>query len=539
MDSLSFPRPTDRRRRAVPAVLAVLAVLVLYLLPLAGQPLMTNPNELVRLELAVALAEAGTVDLEGPAHVYGLSEDVARQHGRILADKAPGLSLAAVPVVWLAAPLLPRAPGASLPAYWPLRHLATGLLVAVGTIAGAALIARRVGTTDGADWRPLFVLAALATPLWTYGTVFFGHAPAAALVAVAWLLLVGTGSDEPPRGLRAAVGGLAAGFAVVTEYPTAILLGVIVVTLVVRRTPARHLLLTGAAIVVSLVPGAIYHQIAFGAPWLTGYAFKADVGFADIHSTGLSGVAWPTANALWGVLGSASRGLFFYSPVLLLAPVGLAVMVRRRGWREAAPTIVATLAYVAFAAGFVDWRAGWCAAARHLVPVVPLLLVPTLVAAVAAARRPGFAMVVAALAAVSVARTLLTVVLTPFFPPEFDRPLTQLVIPSLSDGAAAPTLVGALAVPAAAVWAAVGVGLLATVAWAAARLAPDASRWSAGVASVALVVQLAWFTVAAGTVEPGLEKLRLRVLAGLGQPAAATVTGAGTPDPSPVTTEPG
>jgi len=34
-----------------------------------------------------------------------------------------------------------------------------------------------------------------------------------------------------------------------------------------------------------------------------------------------------------------------------------------------------------FAAGFVDWTAGWCAAARHLVPVVPLAAAVALLAA--------------------------------------------------------------------------------------------------------------------------------------------------------------
>ncbi|HSN56221.1 MAG TPA: hypothetical protein VLT32_16255, partial [Candidatus Sulfomarinibacteraceae bacterium] len=92
--SPSQPAPDAAGRWWRGAAIAALAVALLA--PLAGAPPVANPNELVRVELAVALAVDGTVDLEAPALVYGLSEDVARHDGRVLADKAPGLSLMAV-----------------------------------------------------------------------------------------------------------------------------------------------------------------------------------------------------------------------------------------------------------------------------------------------------------------------------------------------------------------------------------------------------------------------------------------------------------
>ncbi|MGD8440727.1 MAG: hypothetical protein PVG53_09335, partial [Holophagae bacterium] len=513
--------PSGARRG--PALLLVATALAVYLLPLAGRPPATNPNELVRVELAVAMAELGTVDIDRPARVYGLSEDVARRNGRLLADKAPGLSIAAVPIVWIATPLLPAQDGTALPSYWPLRHVATGVAVAFVTVLAAVFLGAAVGSATATDWRPLFLLAAFATPLWTYGTVFFGHAPAAALITVAWILLIGAGgrTDCRPRRGGALIGGLAAGAAIATEYPTGILVAVILGTLVARRTPSRLVLLVAAGIAAGLLPVALYHHVAFGAPWLTGYAFKADEGFRTIHATGVAGVGWPTVGALWGVLGSAARGLFFYAPILLTAPVGLVLLARRFGSRVILPLITAALGYFGFAAGFVDWQAGWCAAARHLTPVVPVLLIPVLTAASAARRSPTWSALVAVLAAVSVVRVALTVVLTPFFPPEFSHPLTQLVVPSLAQGFAAPTVIGiVLGWPSWAVWLGLAALLVGGVGWAATRLAHDGARWLWLVATVALVGQLTWFVVQGRQPNPGLEGFRRQVLSGLGHPVS-------------------
>jgi hypothetical protein len=349
------------------------------------------------------------------------------------------------------------------------------------------------------------------------------------LVTAAWLLLLGRPGSRQLLSDRAALaGGLSAGLAVTTEYPTALLGAVILAVLVARRTPRRQLALTGLGLAAGVLPALLYHQIAFGTPWLTGYAFKADPVFRTIHSTGLGGVAPPTAEALWGVLGSPARGLFAYSPLLLLAPIGLVIIGRRHGWRAAAPMLVAAVVYIAFAAGFVDWQAGWGAAARHLVPLVPLLAIPSLTAAAELARRPWSLLLLVVLATTSAVHALLTLTLTPFFPPTFSRPLSQLVLPSLLDGAWAPTLPGSLwGLPDGPVWWAVAAAVLLLVAWSLARLS---HRPLAGVAAAVLLAgaaQIGWLTISSGESDPGLEAVRARVLADLGHAEAATRVVAG------------
>jgi len=516
------PRESPHRRRAI-VVPVVCAIVGLYLLPAAGHPPTTNPNELVRLELAVAMAMWTTVEIEDPARAYGLSEDVAVRNGRVLADKAPGLSLAAIPVVWVSRVVLPLIPDTDLPQYWPLRHFTTGLLVALGAALCCVFVAAGIPIFQPHDWVPLALIAALSTPLWTYGTVFFGHAPAAVLIAVAWLLLLRPFSEvSPNQNQTAFLGGVSAGFAVATEYPTVLLAAVVFATLLARRTPWRQLALASFGFAVGLLPVLIYHQVAFGSPWLTGYAFKADPGFQQIHTSGLSGVSLPTLEAFRGVLIGASRGLIFYSPVLLLAPVGLWIMGRRYGLRDAAPLAAAAVLYITFAAGFVDWQAGWCAAARHLVPVIPLLVIPTMVAMSAMAKQRSTLLLLTFMATLSAWRILLSIAVSPFFPPEFSHPLSQFVLPSLRNGVAAPNLVSSITgISAITVWiAAIGM-TTALLVWSLDRMRSGSRAWIAAIAALTIAGQLAWFSWMNPPSNPHNEAIRAQLLAGLGHVEAA------------------
>jgi hypothetical protein len=502
----------------------LLVIVGLYVLPLAGAPPATNPNELARIELSVAMATGTGPDIGPVAAVYGLSEDVARSGGRIYSDKAPGLSLLAAPVTVILGPLLPPVPDTDLPAFWPLRHLLTLFLVALPT-AGLAFVI--VACLPGADPRRhsgLAVIIALATPLWAYATVFFGHAPAAVLVTVAWALLLRPGAVErPPHRLHALLGGVAAGFAVTIEYPTVLLATVIFGALIARRTPLSTLGWAAAGTIVGLVPALSYHQLAFGAPWLTGYAFKAHSGFQAIHARGVFGVSLPNLEALWGVLFSARRGLFFFSPILLLAPLGLWQMVRQRGFRDVAPLAVAITTYVFFAAGFVDWEAGWCAAARHLVPIVPLLAIPVLYALVNLGTGWWWNSLGAVLIAFSGVNGTLCIALTPFFPPQFTSPLAQLVLPSLNDGVGLHNIVSAFTgLPPIYVVIGIIAATIAALGWASSLVLRLPKRWVAAVFAAAVAAQLLWLGWQGANPSSEVEFMRAQVLRRLGHTTVAS-----------------
>jgi hypothetical protein len=469
-----------------------LLVVALYILPIAGSPAATNPNEVVRIELSVTMAFWAQLAIGPAAEIYGLSEDVSIHNSEIYSDKAPGLSIVSAPLVWIVDPFLPREPSSDLPAYWPLRHVLTALLIALPAVCLAFLVGATVPGNDPRRRTAVAVIAALATPLWTYGTVFFGHAPAALLITLGWFLLLGVpGRTTALDSQRAVLGGVAVGFAVATEYPTILLAAVVYASLLARRTTPKILATAVAGAVLGALPAMIYHQVAFGAPWLTGYSFKAAADFQAILEEGVFGVSWPSAEALWGILFGARRGIFFYSPILVLAPIGLRGLVRRHGWRDAGPILIAALGYVFFASSFVDWPAGWCAAARHLVPIVPLLTAVASFAAIRLVRQWWGSVTVVILIAASGTNTLLTIALTPFFPPQFRAPLAELVLPSLSDGAAFANLLSSV-LGVAPVWVVVFAGIVVNGAliWASIRLIGDRRWWPAAVATATSVVLL-------------------------------------------------
>jgi hypothetical protein len=501
----------------------LLFVLGLYFLPLAGSPPATNPNEVARIELAVSLAFWSQIDIARAAGVYGLSEDVSFRDGGVYSDKAPGLSLMAAPLVWILDPILPRTTSSDLPAFWPLRHALTLLLVALPAAGLAFLLAGAVPNINQTQRTALALITALATPIWTYGGVFFGHAPAALLVTLAWLGLLGSpGTRRDLTTSRAVLGGTAAGFAITTEYPTILIVAVIFTTLLVRRTAVPLLVSAAAGTIVGMSPALVYHHLAFGAPWITGYTFKAHRDFQAIHDTGFLGISLPTIESLWGVLFSASRGMLYYCPLLVFVLPGLRRMVHDRGWRDAGPLLGAISLYVLFAAGFVDWQAGWCAAARHLVPILPLALVTAFIGLQEFSTGRWRIACVAILVSISAIHAVLSISLTPFFAPEFTAPFAQLVMPSLLDGVGFANLFSTVS-GVASVAVVIMVGAITTVAvvWSLLRVVEGQRLWFAGVSLATVLALLSVYSWGASKQTVEIEIMRSQMLRRLGHTETA------------------
>src|SRR5262249_23770582 len=143
--------------------------------------------------------------------------------------------------------------------------------------------------------------------------------------------------------------------------------------------------LVGAA--AGILPLLFYNNAAWGSFFETGYAFKAQAQQAAIHAHGVAGVGLPTLTSVFGVLVSARRGLLFFSPALIVVGFGLRRMWHERK-REAQILLAAIVAYLFFATGFYDWPGGWSAAARHVVPLLPVLVLPFIIGDNELIRRP-------------------------------------------------------------------------------------------------------------------------------------------------------
>ncbi|WP_299646965.1 hypothetical protein [Sphingomonas bacterium] len=332
-----------------------------------------NPNNATRLFAAISLVEDGdaTIDEFAP-----LTIDKALFDGHFYLDKAPGMTLMALPAVALAnawtgersALMFKRADDPGMARFMRLRmRLAVAIGPAVLTaIAAALLFDLALGLTGSASGALVAALGfALGSPVWGWSTTVFGHAPVAALYVIAlWALWRADGTRVM------ALAGAALGWAVVIEYQ-AVLAGSVLALFGVWRVWARpdRWRLLGAATaggVVALLPLFAYNLVAFGTLWKLGY--QGVVGFEGMNQ-GLFGLGWPRPDVLLELLFGTTRGLFWVAPVLLLAVLGLTLLPKPVAWTAAVAAAIVLLVNAAY----FYWDGGNSTGPRHATPAIGML----------------------------------------------------------------------------------------------------------------------------------------------------------------------
>jgi hypothetical protein len=327
-------------------------------------------NQNVRFDLVRAIVEDGSLRIDRFAHNSG---DLARRNGHLYCDKAPGLSLlGAVPyeIVHLIAPTRRPSPRYLAWASWLTTVVAVGLPSALG-VAFLAFLLRALGLRAG----PAVAVAAawgLATLALPYSTLFYGHQVVAALLIMAFALLVriARGHDPPGVGRLIAIGALGAG-AIVVEYPAALAV-LVLAGYAVACVPRRKLVWIAIG---GAIPGAIlawYHTAAFGGPLTLPYSFSTQ---GPRHAGWFMGLGAPRQVALTNILVTPYRGLFYSAPWLLLAVPGAIALWRRYRRAEVVVAVAVTVLFVWMNASLVDWQGGWAMGPRYLIPCVPFLAV--------------------------------------------------------------------------------------------------------------------------------------------------------------------
>lgn len=366
-------------------------------------------NQNSRFDLTLALVEQGTLQIDD---YYANTGDYAVYGGHIYTDKAPGTSLLGAPVYFVFRAVADTPPARQLllrlsqsPALaGTLREGGTGLLeekvyfaiaLYVTTFVVVALPSAALGAVlflflgrlvPPAGWRLLLALAyGLATIVFPYSTVFYGHQIAAVLLFGAFILLYRIRLTELGTGWLWLAGAML-GLAVLTEFPALFplgLLGLYALWFLPRKWEIIKLALGGLPFAVVL--GA-YNFLAFGSPLASSYRYLGR--FPEISNTGVLGFSQPSWEALWGVTFSPYRGLFFFSPFLLLVIPGLVYLWRERRWRAEAVLILGLiLAQLALLSAWYDWRGGFAIGPRNLLNILPFFMLP--VAAAAWAWRPA------------------------------------------------------------------------------------------------------------------------------------------------------
>lgn len=425
-----------------------MAIAWLYLYSFPYFPEIHSANELPRVYLTWAMVEEGTFAIDTPAQRWGATADVSPAHGRLYSNKAPGSSMLAVPA-YLALSGVTRALGRAptlAEMMWTCRVF-TGV---VPTLLFLVLLGRflrrftgdapgRADDAPGEDGRRLALAGyALGTMAMSYSVLFIAHQLSAVCIATAYVLIVQVVEDgRDPRWLLAA--GAAAGAAPLVDYQAAFAGVPLAVYLCWKllAAPPRRLVPVLYAIAGAIVPIALllfYHWKAFGSPLKTGYDFSQT--FAHFHQQGFLGMTELRWAAFVGSTVAPDNGLFFFSPMLLLAIPGWFVMARRGQRAHVAITLSVAVIYLLFISSINFWRGGWQMGPRYVTAMLPFLMVPVAAALGAASQRWPARGAAVALVIVGVVIYGLSCALFPHFPEKFANPLYELVLRLLGDGLA-------------------------------------------------------------------------------------------------------
>lgn len=290
--------------------------------------------------------------------------------------KAPGLAAVALPP-YLALRSAHILPGHDTTLVW-LLGLLTVVPAALLLAWATGRVAERVQPGSGTLTAVTLGVATLALP---FGTLWFGHVPAAALAFAAFMVLLEAPTRK--RAARAAFAGILAGAAVLFEYPVALLAACLLVYSVARHGPRA-----GASFLVGTTPAAFalfaYNTWAFGSPTHFSYADAVIVTGNTGHDvigandSGFFGITWPSLGALTELLLSP-RGLVTLTPICVLGTVGV-LLLRRRATAEAILAGVSVIIFLAYNAGYTlsfgGPFGGDSPGPRFLIAVLPFLLFP-------------------------------------------------------------------------------------------------------------------------------------------------------------------
>lgn len=440
-----MPSRYDRGRRGI--IGALVAACYLYPFPYFEE--LNNPNERVRVYMTMAIVDDGTFAIDGPCQRFGWVNDRAAHEGRLYSGKAPGTSIVGVPIYAALQWLCPEEPSL----------LTTVRLLRLFSITLPSLVflfffRRFLDRTDFSPWLrdTMLVGYALGSMAYSYGLMFTGHQLSAICLTGSLIAFYDAGAklenDQTGAGSRAALGGLLLGAAPAMEYPTALATMIVAVyaILLLRHRPS----MLGVAFFASLLPIGLlltFHNLAFGSPFAFPYDFIENPAFQRLLSEGWHGATYPRLDRLVTIIASPSFGLLFFTPLLILAPIGWIAGARQASdlppfkrhlmWALPATSLVLIL----YLSSSALWRAGWSVGPRYIASAVPLLAIAALHGAGELEKHwPKVASIVTAtLVMISVVHSGTSGALYPHQPELFDNPVYDLNIRLITLGFAPHT----------------------------------------------------------------------------------------------------
>lgn len=416
-----------------------------------------------RLDLLHALVREGTVTIDA---YHENTTDKAVYDGRYYSDKPPGTALAALPAFSVGWAILHwNGRNLDTPASWQaLSWMATAGSVGWITALGGVFCFRWLRFFVDTRWAVLTTLAVfLGSMPFPNATCLMPHGMTTGLLFIAlWtvtpMMLREDFVGSPRKFLLA---GFCLGWILASEFTAGLMvlgIGFLVIVEAKRRNMpkdscteppqprspgegieqklgrwsrkfhhafchAGRWLVLGALPALATIP--VYSWLCLGDPFVLPYSHQAS--FPEMEQ-GLYAIHWPDLENGLRLLFGPTRGLFFWSPFLLMAVLGYAKLRRIHPSLFWACWILPVLQVVVISGRVWDWPAGWTIGPRYLSPILPFLALP---AALAMRRFPAAGLITIA---ASFCLTGLGTIVdgTPTY--QYEVPWFELHLPKLSRG---------------------------------------------------------------------------------------------------------
>jgi len=359
------------------------------------------------------------------------NDDLSFYNGHYYSAKAIGVPLLGVPVYWFIrnfTPLSSTSPFSALNIYIVRFFVTTLPFVILGLVMFYFI--KRMGVDPASSISTVLVYGMGSIAL-HHALIFSGHQTAGAFCFFSFALIFWLKSKTKENSLNESYSffaGLLAGIGALSDYTAMYIAIILTFYMFFTHVPRNHKLsfIIGAIPCIALL--ASYNLHCFGSFFSFSYNNLTNESFMYGAKEGLLGISLPKPEAIFAILFSPSRGLFFIMPVFLYSLFGLIRMFREKHFlAEAIVIAVIFSGYICINGGFYGWHGGWTYGPRYLVPMLPFLAIPI-------AFSPIHSIWFFLLFLISAFQVMLSAAVFFHVYNEIVNPLFEVIMPFLSDG---------------------------------------------------------------------------------------------------------
>ena len=207
----------------------------------------------------------------------------------------------------------------------------------------------------------LSMLPFYASFIFVFAGTYFPHILSGFLLLISYIYL---------KKDKYIISGIFAGLSFLCEYNLAVIFMLWAILLIIRKKSIIPSVFYSVGILPSLIFILFYNYYFTGSPFEMLYMYH---NFGQLHSN--YGFSLPGFTSVWGLSFSRYKGLFFYSPFILLFMIMAIKPALRKGIRYLLTNylIIPLIVYYFFIASYFGWWGGWTYGPRLLLAVAVLL----------------------------------------------------------------------------------------------------------------------------------------------------------------------